>query len=85
MGDELLHVNYWDVFIYFVIFLIFILLKNSLFNKMNMVIFILYTLYYVFLGESYSDLFQVILVYAVVGIIHLSFCLAVNVFSKGKK
>lgn len=85
MGDELLHINYWGAFIYFIVFLMFIFFRNNLFNKMNMVIFILYTLYYVFFGDSYRELFQVIFVYAVVGILHLSFCLAVNVFSKGRK
>lgn len=85
MGDELLDLNYWVVFVYLILFLIFILLNNNLFNKINLFIFASYSVYYIFFGKSYNDLFAVILMYSIVGILHLSLCLVVNVFAKRKK
>lgn len=83
MGDVSLEINYWVVCILLGCFLGILKLKRNPFNKINLVIYLFYTIIYIYMGikESFS-LFKLILLHFMVSMLHLLVSLFVNVIFK---
>lgn len=81
MGETLQHMNYWVILIFFILLLCVFLLNKNRFNKINLMVFLMYSfLFVIFQSNDYFSLYQITLLHFTLSAIHLSLVLIVNLF-----